>query len=141
MSSVLSSVTLEAVSALVAGALVWLSALVQHVTNVHLRGVGYVMSDRSAPPDTSAFFGRATRTLSNNVESALMYAPPVIILVIAGGANAWTHLAAAAYIAARGIFSISYWLKVPAIRSIAWFIGMICCAVVTTYAGLALFHA
>jgi uncharacterized MAPEG superfamily protein len=141
MASISSSVTIEAVSVLVAGALVWLSALMQHVTNVHLRGVGYVMSDRSSPPDRTAFFGRATRTLSNNIESALMYAPPVIILMIAEGANAWTPLAAATYIAARGIFTVSYWLKIPAIRSIARFIGMICCAVVAIYAGLALFHA
>ncbi len=141
MSSPSGSVAVEAASVLVARALLWVSALVQHVTNVHLRGVGYVMGDRSSPPDMEAFFGRATRTLSNNIESALMYVPPVIILLLAGGVNAWTHVAAAIYIAARGIFSVSYWLRIPAIRSSAWFVGMVCCAVVTTYAGLALLRA
>jgi uncharacterized MAPEG superfamily protein len=136
MSSLAGSGVVEAASVLVAGGLVWASALVQHVTNVQLRGVGYVIGDRSSPPDMGAFFGRATRTLSNNVESALMYAPPVIVLIATGGANAATHLAAATYIAARGTFSVSYWLKIPGVRSIAWFVGMICCAVVTTYAGL-----
>ena len=128
----------EAASVLFAGALVWLSAIVQHFSNVLERGAQYVMSDRSVPPPMNGFFGRASRTLSNNIESALMYVPPVVILILLGRTSLATGLAAAAYICARGIFSISYWLKIPALRSLAWLVGMISCAVVACSAALAI---
>jgi hypothetical protein len=68
--------SIEAVSVIVAAVLVWLSALVQHLSNVSERGPQYVMSDRSVSPPSQGFFGRATRTLANNIESALMWVPP-----------------------------------------------------------------
>ena len=71
---------IEAASVLFAGLLVWLSALMQHFSNVLERGAQYVMSDRSVAPAVQGFFGRATRTLSNNIESALMYVPVVLVL-------------------------------------------------------------
>ncbi len=124
----LSSPGMEAASVLFAGFLVWLSALIQHFSNVLERGAQYVMSDRSVAPAMQGFFGRATRTLSNNIESALMYAPAVLVLIFLERTNAATALAAAIYIGARGVFSISYWLNVPVIRSVAWLAGMVCCA-------------
>ena len=120
----------EAASVLFAGLLVWLSAIVQHFSNVTERGVRYVMSDRSVPPNLEGFFGRASRTLSNNIESALMYLPSALVLILMERTSATTHLAAAIYIGARAIFALSYWLQIPNIRSYAWLVGMICCAVV-----------
>ena len=114
--------SIEAVSVIVAAALVWLSALVQHASNVLERGPQYVVSDRSVPPPLQGFFGRATRTLANNIESALHR-------------TTWlSHLLAATYICARIIFALSYWLKIAVVRSLAWFAGMICCAAVTVLA-------
>jgi uncharacterized MAPEG superfamily protein len=49
--------------------------------------------------------------------------------VAAGG-----QLVATAYICARVIFVLSYWLKIPIVRSLAWLAGMICCAAVTVLA-------
>ncbi len=60
--------SIEAISAVFAAVLVWLSALVQHLTNASQRGPQYVMSDSSVPPPMEGFFGRATRTLANNIE-------------------------------------------------------------------------
>jgi uncharacterized MAPEG superfamily protein len=124
----LSTPGLEALSVLFAGFLVWLSALIQHFSNILERGARYVMSDRSVAPAVQGFFGRATRTLSNNIESALMYAPAVLVLILLERTNALTALAAMAYIGARGVFLIAYWLNVPVIRSVAWLAGMVCCA-------------
>jgi uncharacterized MAPEG superfamily protein len=129
---------IEVVSVLLAASLVWLSALVQHFTNVIKRGARYVMSDRSVAPDMEGFFGRATRTLSNNIESALMYVPPVLLLIILGRTSSVTQLVAAVYVGARCVFSIAYWLELSPIRSLAWLTGMICCAVAVSCAVLAL---
>ncbi len=131
-------VAVEAASAVFAALLVWSSALVQHFSNIAQRGAQYVMSDRSAPPAMEGFFGRATRTLSNNIKSALMYVPLVLVVMFLGRAGPATHLAAATYIGARGVFSLSYWLNIPNIRSVAWLVGMICCAVVACAAASAI---
>ena len=119
----------EIVAIAFAALLVWASVLVQHVTNAVLRGNGYVIGDRSVAPDMSGFFGRATRTLANNMESALMFIPPTLLVVILAKSGAASHNSAFVYIIARAIFSVSYWLKIPMIRSLAWLTGMICCAV------------
>lgn len=119
----------ETLSIVFAASLVWLSALVQHLSNVGLRGAGYVMSDRSVAPDMTGFFGRATRTLANNIESAVMYIPAALAIIILGKAATSSHVIALTYMAARSIFAVTYWLKVPVIRSFAWLTGMICCAV------------
>lgn len=128
----------EGASVLLAASLVWLSALVQHLTNVVKRGPRYVMSDRSVAPDMEGFFGRASRTLSNNIESALMYIPPVLILIILGRTSSATQAVAAVYIGARCAFSIAYWLGLSPIRSLAWLTGMICCALAVACVVLAL---
>lgn len=120
--------TAEIASVVFAAFLVWASALVQHLSNAINRGASYVMSDRSVAPDMTGFFGRATRTLSNNLESALMYIPPALLVISLGKEGAISHYSAYVYILVRSIFSVSYWLKIPAIRSVAWLVGMICCA-------------
>lgn len=56
------------------------------------------MSDRSVAPDTEGFFGRATRTLSNNIESALMYVPPMLLLIALERTSLATEVIAAVYI-------------------------------------------
>jgi uncharacterized MAPEG superfamily protein len=122
--------SMEAISVVFAAVLVWVSALVQHLTNASQRGLRYVVSDRSVPPPMEGFFGRATRTLANNIESAMMYVPPVVIVLVLHRTSWITQLSAATYIGARAVFVLSYWLKIPVVRSLAWFVGMICCAAV-----------
>lgn len=122
--------SIEALSVVFAAALVWLAALVQHLTNVVQRGTPYVVGDRSSPPPLVGFFGRATRTLANNVESALMWVPPVVVILLLHRTSSISQLSAEAYIGARSIFVLSYWLKIPLVRSLAWFVGMVCCAIV-----------
>src|SRR5215475_7320541 len=95
------TISIELISVIFTAALVWLSALVQHVTNVLERGSQYVLSDRSVPPPSQGFFGRATRTLANNIESTLMWAPPVVVILIQHRTTWLSHLFAATYICAR----------------------------------------
>src|SRR5438552_13557316 len=51
---------IEAISVVFAAVLVWLSALVQNLSNASERGHKYVMSDRSVSPPLQGFFGRAS---------------------------------------------------------------------------------
>lgn len=132
------AIPVEATSLIIAAALVWLSALVQHLTNVRLRGTSYVLSDRSASPPMDGFFGRASRTLANNVEAAVMWAPPVTVILVLHRTSSLSGLLAATFISARTIFALSYWFKIPVVRSLAWFTGMICCAGVTVLALIAI---
>ncbi|HUO54567.1 MAG TPA: MAPEG family protein [Rhodoblastus sp.] len=118
----------EAFSVVFAAALVWTSALVQHGANVYARGADYVMSDPSVAPDLKDFFGRATRTLANNIESAAMFAPPMLLALALGRTSKATALAALVYVAATAVFSLCYWFGIPVLRPFAWLTGMICCA-------------
>jgi uncharacterized MAPEG superfamily protein len=127
-------VSIEAISVVFTALLVWLSALVQHFSNVSQRGPQYVVSDRSASPPLEGFFGRATRTLSNNIESALMWVPCVVVILLLHRTTWASQLSAETYMAARVVFAISYWFKIPVVRSLAWFVGMICCGAVAVMA-------
>jgi uncharacterized MAPEG superfamily protein len=127
-------VSIEAISVVFAALMVWLSALVQHFSNMSQRGPQYLMSDRSVSPTLEGFFGRATRTLANNIESALMWALPVVVILLLHRTTWASQLSAEIYIAARAVFALSYWFKIPVVRSLAWFVGMICCGAVAVLA-------
>ena len=126
--------SIEAISVAFAAVLVWLSALVQNLSNASERGTKYVMSDRSVSPPLQGFFGSATRTLANNIESALMWVPPVVVILMLHRTTWITQLSAEAYIGARVVFALSYWLKIPVVRSWAWLVGMVCCGAVAALA-------
>ena len=92
------------------------------------------MSDRSVLPSLLGFFGRAARTLANNIEAALMWVPPVVVILLLHRTTWFSQLSAEAYIGARVVFALSYWLKIPVIRSLAWLVGMVCCGAVAVLA-------
>lgn len=134
MHTTIDSISIEAISVVFAGFLVWLSAFVQHFGNVSQRGAKYAVSDRSVSAPQEGFFGRATRTLGNNIESALMWVPSVVVILFLHH-NSWaSQLSAVTYIGARTVFAFSYWFKIPVVRSLAWFVGMICCGAVAVIA-------
>jgi uncharacterized MAPEG superfamily protein len=116
---------MELTSAVVASALVLVAVLVQHFTNIALRGVSYVLSSRSEPAVTDGFSGRAARTLQNNLESCAMYAPVALVIVVLHKQSVFSYWAALAYIIARVVFDLCYWLKVEGVRSAAWFTGIV----------------
>ena len=129
-------VSIETISLVFAAVMVWLSALVQHFSNISRRGPQYLMSDRSVSPMLEGFFGRATRTLANNMEFALMWAPPVVVILMLHRMTWASQLSAETYIGARAVFALSYWFKIPVVRSLAWFVGMICCGAVAVMAAV-----
>jgi uncharacterized MAPEG superfamily protein len=129
---------LELISLLFAGALVWVSALIQHVNNVRSRGVPFVMSDRSAPLSDDGFTGRATRALRNNMESALMYVPVALVAVVSQEHSAVTYYVAAYWMLSRSTFTLGYWFKVNLLRSLSWSTGMLAIAILAVHTVLRL---
>ncbi|MCT8161425.1 MAPEG family protein [Pseudoruegeria sp. SHC-113] len=117
------------------GMLTFLAAAVQHLYTVRLRGVVFVMTDRSEPLGDAGFAGRAARALRNTVESAAMYAPAATALVLSGGQTPLTSAAAGAYLLARCGFLLAYWVGLNRLRSGCWAIGM--AAILLTYAATA----
>ena len=114
--------------------LIFLSAAVQHAGTVIMRGVGFVISDRSDPMPETGFSGRARRTLQNNLESAAMMLPLVVVLLVTGTGNLTTQAAGGVYLLARFGFSLAYWLGISTVRSVSWAIGM--AAIAVTFASV-----
>jgi uncharacterized MAPEG superfamily protein len=121
--------SIEAISVVFAAVLVGLSALVQSVSKPSA-------SDQSVSLPLQGFYFRATRTLANNIESALMWVPTVVVILVLHRTTWISQLSAEAYIAARVVFALSYWLKIPVMRTLAWFVGMVCCGAVAVLAVL-----
>lgn len=125
---------MEITSLIFAGALIWISVLVQHVSNVRSKGTQFVMSDRAEPLADSGFTGRATRALRNNMESALMYLPIALVPILGHQNNALTYDVAAYWMLSRCTFTFGYWFKINLLRSLSWFTGMLAIAILAVKA-------
>ena len=116
-------------SIIYAGALVWTSALAQHVGNLSSHGVKWVGSDRSQAVPDDGFAGRATRALRNNLESAAMWVPAALIAVFRDETSTLITWAPLVYMVVRTTFTLGYWFKINALRSLSWLVGMFCIAI------------
>lgn len=113
-------------AAIGAGLLVLISAVVQHLNTVWMKGARFVLTDRSAPLPADGFAGRSRRTLQNNLESAAMMVPAALAVSIAGnGAAALNLVATILYLGARTGFTVCYWAGLSFERSLCWAVGMV----------------
>lgn len=125
------------IAVLTAGALVFVSAAVQHLNTVGSKGLAFVFTDRASPLSREGFAGRAARTLQNNLESAAMVVPATLTLLVLGADNPVASGAALAYALVRVGFTLSYWTGVNRLRSLFWGLGMAMIAALTVSAILA----
>ena len=121
-------------SIIVAGALVWISAIGQHVGNLANHGAKWVMSDRSQSVGDDGFVGRSARTLRNNLESCAMYVPVALMALVLHQSSSVAAATAGVYAVTRMTFTLCYWLKINSLRSLSWLVGMICTAVMAVLA-------
>lgn len=124
---------MELVALLGMGGLTFVAAAAQHLHTVCSKGVRFVMTDRSQPLSDDGFAGRSARALRNTVESAAMYGPAVVVLVLVAGQTFLTEIAASVYIVARAGFLLAYWAGINRLRSAFWAAGM--AAIIVTYIG------
>ncbi len=68
---------------------------------------------------------RAKRANHNMVEALLMFAPLVLVAVVAGRTNELTALGGVLFFLSRVAYAPLYWFGVPYLRSLAWFGGVI----------------
>ncbi len=109
-----------------AGILVWVSALAQHFNNLFVHGAKWVASDRSKLIPEDGFTGRSTRALRNNLEIGRHVRPGRV-----GRSDDERALADRDpdREVVRTTFTLGYWTKINALRSLSWLVGMICIAV------------
>jgi uncharacterized MAPEG superfamily protein len=119
---------------IIAGALVWISALSQHIGNLTSHSAKWVMSDRSQPVSDDGFAGKSAGTLRNKVESCAMYVPAAFLSLVLHQSSSATGVTAGVYAAIRTIFTLCYRLKFNSLRSLSWLVGMICTAVMAALA-------
>ncbi len=110
------------ISIIVAGALVRISAIGQHAGNL----ANHVGDD--------GFVGRSARTLRNNLESCAMYAPVAVMPLGLHQSSSIAAVTVGVYAITRVIFTLCYWLKINALRSLSWLVGMISIAVMAALA-------
>lgn len=125
------------IALLTAGALVFVSAAVQHLNTVGSKGLDFVLADRSTPLSREGFAGRATRTVQNNLESAGMVLPAAAVLLVTGTSSAVISGAALIYAAVRVGYTLTYWTGFNKLRSFFWGIGMAMIAVLMVNAAMA----
>ena len=121
-------------SIIVAGALVWLSAIVQHIGNLTGIGAKWVMSDPSQAVRDDGFVGRSARTLKEQPRILRDIRPQRLdgvrpaSIVIRHRGNSRCRAAA------RVVFTLCYWLKINTLGSLSWLVGMICIAAMAALA-------
>lgn len=99
-------------------------------------GPRYNAGPRDQTVDMSPRLGRLRRAVTNGFEGLAMFAPLVLILVLAGKTSSLTATAAWIYVAARVLYIPAYGLGLAPWRSLIWLAGLIA---TLTLAGIALF--
>ncbi|WP_026941451.1 MAPEG family protein [Hellea balneolensis] len=68
--------------------------------------------------------GRTKRAQANFVESMCMFAPLVLVAAVTNSFSDLTALGAALFFWGRVVFAPTYWLGVPWVRTLAWFVSI-----------------
>lgn len=88
------------------------------------------MSELVGPRDTlpkdglTPFHGRTKRAQANFIESMCMFAPLVLVAAVTNSFSEITALGAALFFWGRVVFAPTYWLGVPWVRTLAWFVSI-----------------
>ncbi len=100
------------------------------------QGLGWGLGSRDAPMELSALQGRFARTVQNQTEAILMFAPLMLLAIILERTSETTALAAWLVMIGRGAFIAFYLTGTFGLRSAAYAVGMTG-TVITAYALIA----
>ena len=107
-----------------------LGVLTQHFSNVIVRGVSFAMQKNRPADFADGALARAGNALRNGIESGMMMAPFVLILLFTDTSTGLSRLAALVYVVSRSAYHVFYVAGVPMARSSTWLISII--AIVAT---------
>lgn len=113
------------------GLLVILTLILQATGGLTQLGMGYLLGSRDETRTVKGIAGRLERALNNSVTAMVLFAPAVLLHVIAGTTSNQTLLAAQAFLIARLVYLPAYAFRITGVRSLAWTVGIV--ATVTLY--------
>lgn len=88
-------------------------------------GLTTLAGNRDDLPALGGFAGRAKRAHLNMLENMVLFAPLVLIAVVAQKTNSLTAMGAMLFFWARLAYAVIYWIGVPWLRTLAWFASVI----------------
>lgn len=107
------------------GLLVIATLILQATGALTQLGMGYLLGSRDEARTVSGIASRLERALNNSVTAMVLFAPAVLLHVIAGTTSNQTLLAAQAFLIARIIYLPAYAFGIIGIRSLAWSVGIV----------------
>jgi uncharacterized MAPEG superfamily protein len=93
-------------------------------------GLTTLAGNRDDLPALGGFAGRAKRAHLNMLENMVLFAPLVLMAVVAQKTNSLTAMGAMLFFWARLAYAVIYWIGVPWLRTLAWFASVIGLAMV-----------
>ena len=105
-------------------ALFWLPYIVNRLREMGIAAA--VMNPNSDPTPQAQWAARMMRAHSNAIENLAIFAPLVLAVEVTGMATEMTAIAAMTYFYARLAHFFVYTFGVPALRTIAFFVGFLC---------------
>jgi uncharacterized MAPEG superfamily protein len=88
-------------------------------------GLTTLAGNREGLPVLTGFAGRARRAHLNMIENMVLFTALVLIVAVAGKANATTAMGATIFFWARLAHAVIYLIGVPWLRTVAWIVSVI----------------
>lgn len=110
--------------------LLFVMILAEGVTAVMQYSLKDLLGARDSMAPQSAAVARSKRATQNMLESLAMFAPLVIIAVLADRGNDMTALGSMIFFCSRVGYAPSYWFGIPVIRTLFWTGGIAGIAIV-----------
>jgi uncharacterized MAPEG superfamily protein len=88
-------------------------------------GLPKLAGNREGMPPLTGWVGRAERAHYNMLESLVLFAALVLILVLTNKTNSTTLIGAQLFVWARLAYAVIYLAGIPWLRTLVWFVSMI----------------
>jgi uncharacterized MAPEG superfamily protein len=107
-----------------ATALLIVLVLIQATVGVQSKGLVPLANNRDNVGPATGFHARMLRVVDNHREGLTMFAPVVLIAVVAKLTDSTTALGAELFFWSRLVHAVLYIVGVPLIRPLAWAVGV-----------------
>ena len=91
-------------------------------------GLAYLATPRDEKRELTGIAGRGFRCLQNSIVAMALFAPAVLVLAVKDAFSGTTLLAAQAFLVARVIYVVLYYMGIPWLRTLIWMVGFLATA-------------
>ncbi|HBS41980.1 MAG TPA: hypothetical protein DEA26_04820 [Oceanospirillales bacterium] len=100
--------------------------LMQAIIAMNDYGLPYVLGNRDTPPGSeSLLVNRLERAIRNNIESAIIFAPLILIAAITHISNMAIQWGAIVFVGSRLAYAFLYAFGISGVRTLIWNIGIL----------------